>query len=131
MSSLKPLRSVALDSVPSLSLPTLKIHTDNDVEKWKKTHGYHDYALFLRRLNESVVGHYLPVNGEPSTDAVRATLEILDTLDGWIDEIPPFDSPQRFGNLAFRTWGKRLDEVRLPLFLAHNVDNPVNPTCRI
>ena len=40
-------------------------------------------------------------------------MKLLDTLDGWIDEIPPQHSPQRFGNLAFRTWGRRLEEVRL------------------
>jgi serine/threonine-protein phosphatase 2A activator len=39
------------------------------------------------------------------------TIVLLDTLDGWIDDIPPLETPQRFGNLAFRTWGKRLEEV--------------------
>ncbi len=39
---------------------------------------------------------------------------MLDKLDQWIDEIPPLPTPQRFGNLAFRTWGKRLEEVRQP-----------------
>jgi serine/threonine-protein phosphatase 2A activator len=36
---------------------------------------------------------------------------MLDTLDRWIEEIPPQPTPQRFGNLAFRTWGKRLQDV--------------------
>ncbi|KAF8214123.1 hypothetical protein K438DRAFT_1802927 [Mycena galopus ATCC 62051] len=35
---------------------------------------------------------------------------LLDSLDAWIDEIPPQVSPQRYGNLAFRVWGKRLEE---------------------
>jgi serine/threonine-protein phosphatase 2A activator len=38
-------------------------------------------------------------------------LSLLDELDGWINEIPPLQTAQRFGNLAFRTWGKRLEEV--------------------
>ena len=38
-------------------------------------------------------------------------LHLLDTLDQWIEEIPPLNTPQRFGNLAFRTWGARLEEV--------------------
>jgi len=37
---------------------------------------------------------------------------LLDELDRWIDEIPPLPTAQRFGNLAFRTWGKRLEQVR-------------------
>lgn len=39
-------------------------------------------------------------------------MKLLDTLDGWIDDIPPLPTPQRFGNLAFRAWGKRLHDVR-------------------
>ncbi|TDL25553.1 Phosphotyrosyl phosphatase activator [Rickenella mellea] len=37
-------------------------------------------------------------------------VRLLDQLDSWIDEIPPLPTPQRFGNLAFRTWGKRLED---------------------
>jgi hypothetical protein len=36
---------------------------------------------------------------------------MFQTLDSWIDEIPALETPQRFGNLAFREWGKRLEEV--------------------
>ena len=42
-------------------------------------------------------------------------IALLDTLDAWIDEIPPLPTPQRYGNLAFRTWGKRLESVRVSL----------------
>lgn len=42
-------------------------------------------------------------------------IALLDTLDAWIDEIPPLPTPQRYGNLAFRTWGKRLESVRMSL----------------
>jgi len=31
-------------------------------------------------------------------------------MDTWIDEIPPIDQPQRFGNKAFRTWCGKLEE---------------------
>lgn len=40
-------------------------------------------------------------------------LALLDTLSDWVDEIPPLQTPQRFGNLAFRTWGARLEEASL------------------
>ena len=36
---------------------------------------------------------------------------MLDTLDRWITEIPPLQTPQRFGNAAFSTWGERLEGV--------------------
>ena len=41
-------------------------------------------------------------------------LRLLHTLDAWVAEIPPHAAPQRFGNLAFRAWGARLEEVRVP-----------------
>lgn len=48
--------------------------------------------------------------------AISRINALLDNLDEWIDEIPPLPTPQRFGNLAFRTWGKRLEEVRIGHF---------------
>ncbi|KAG1736301.1 hypothetical protein EDB19DRAFT_1896072 [Suillus lakei] len=91
-------RSVALRPFPEL-----KIRTDQDMEVWKSTKGYADYLLFLHRLNEAVVDYTLP----PEIDRI---LDLLDTLSTWVDEIPPLQTPQRFGNLAFRTWGARLEE---------------------
>lgn len=43
---------------------------------------------------------------------MAAVLAVLGELDAWIDKTPPLQAPQRFGNLAFRAWGKRLEEVR-------------------
>lgn len=38
-------------------------------------------------------------------------IQALDTIESWIEEIPLQSSPQRFGNLAFREWGKLLEDV--------------------
>ncbi|KAJ7118562.1 hypothetical protein C8R43DRAFT_95208 [Mycena crocata] len=104
------LREISLSSVPTLPSPTLKIQTDEDVETWRRSRSYHDYAVFLRRLNESVVGKDLPDSSLSPSEAIKRLMVLLDTLDGWIDEIPVQITPQRFGNLAFRTWGRRLEE---------------------
>nr|GAT59328.1 protein phosphatase 2A regulatory subunit 4 [Mycena chlorophos] len=105
------LRQIPLSAVPEMALPTLKITTDDDVDTWRRSRSYQDYAVFLRRLNESVVGQDLPETPNASTsNAIQKLIEMMDVVDGWIDEIPPQVSPQRFGNLAFRTWGRRLEE---------------------
>ncbi|KAF8992366.1 hypothetical protein BDQ17DRAFT_211013 [Cyathus striatus] len=108
---LEQLREIPISHIHHLStLPKPRIKTDDDMDKWKSTRSYRDYGVFLRRLNESVVGHHLPwSSGNPSA-SINRVLTLLDTLDHWIDEIPPLETPQRFGNLAFRTWGKRLEE---------------------
>jgi serine/threonine-protein phosphatase 2A activator len=36
---------------------------------------------------------------------------MLDTLNEWIDDFPPLENPQRFGNKAFRLWTAKLVEV--------------------
>ena len=38
-------------------------------------------------------------------------LKVVDTLESWIEEFPPIDQPQRFGNKAFRDWFGKLKEV--------------------
>lgn len=58
------LRQIPLTEVTHLPLPTLKIQMDDDVGYWKTTRSFNDYRIFLRRLNESVVGCFLP--WEPS-----------------------------------------------------------------
>jgi serine/threonine-protein phosphatase 2A activator len=41
---------------------------------------------------------------------IKKTKDLLDTLKAWIDDIPPLESPQRFGNRAFRDWMQRLEQ---------------------
>ncbi|KAF9554569.1 Phosphotyrosyl phosphatase activator [Agrocybe pediades] len=111
LAALPELREITLSTLSGLqTLPTLKIKTDDDVEYWKTTQSYLDYMIFLRRLNESVVGYTLPWRSERSSKSVERMTSLLDILFQWIEEIPPLKTPQRFGNLAFRTWGQRLQE---------------------
>ncbi|PIL28105.1 hypothetical protein GSI_09756 [Ganoderma sinense ZZ0214-1] len=116
--SLPELRAIAVESLDPADVPTLRIKTDDDVRAWKLTRGYHDYGLFLRRLAESVVGCTLPHDVPSPDQGVQGVITLLDKLDGWIDEIPPLPTPQRFGNLAFRSWGKRLEEESTALLRA-------------
>ncbi|CAK5262917.1 unnamed protein product, partial [Mycena citricolor] len=104
------LRKIDLAEIPRLATPESKIRTDEDMETWRQSCAYRDYAIFLRRLNESVVGVDIPDSPAATSEPVTRIVSLLDALDRWIDEIPPSASPQRFGNLAFRTWGKRLEE---------------------
>lgn len=55
-----PLRCVSTSDLRLDDTPTLKIRTDDDVHFWRSTRAYQDFGIFLRRLNESVVGYTLP-----------------------------------------------------------------------
>ncbi len=39
---------------------------------------------------------------------MKPIYDYLETLDKWIDEVPPVQQPMRFGNKAFRTWLERV-----------------------
>ncbi|KZP10480.1 PTPA-domain-containing protein [Athelia psychrophila] len=120
------LRQIRLADLPSLPLPSQKIQTEDDVNVWKNTTGYKDYLLFLSLLNEAVVGVELSWTPPTEIESVRKVLDLLDTLESWITEIPPQPTPQRFGNLAFREWGKRLEE-QTPVLLRKLLPDSLHP----
>ncbi|KAF9509784.1 hypothetical protein BS47DRAFT_126790 [Hydnum rufescens UP504] len=100
-----------------LAAPVPLIKSDTDVVRWHRSRGYQLFGLFLQRLNEAVVGHELHESG-PNSLAVDKLIGLLNTVDSWVDEIPPLPTPQRFGNLAFRDWGRRLEEQAPALLTA-------------
>ncbi|KAF8494001.1 hypothetical protein F5888DRAFT_1795277 [Russula emetica] len=119
MASISSLRYISPEDLIALQAwPTPKIQTDADVEAWKQTQGYSDYSIFLRWLSEEVVGCSLPRTNNDQSEGVHRLLGLLDELDRWIDEVPPLPTPQRFGNLAFRTWGERLEQRADELLMA-------------
>ncbi|XP_070531664.1 serine/threonine-protein phosphatase 2A activator-like [Ptychodera flava] len=89
--------------------PQKEIKTPMDLPKWEKSQAYRDYMGFVMSLNESVKGKKLTDDCEVS-EACQKIIDLLAVLDRWIDEIPPIDQPQRFGNKAFRDWFRRLQE---------------------
>lgn len=90
-------------------LPKREILSVNDMLKWKTSKGYIEYINFIKNLNDSVKGTNLEETSSLSENVVKV-VKILDELIKWIDEIPPIQQPQRFGNKAFRDWFKRLQE---------------------
>ncbi|CAE6354054.1 unnamed protein product [Rhizoctonia solani] len=92
--------------------PRPMIQTDHDVQTWQRSESYLHLLLYIRRLGESVIGTELrtdPKDGNVE-GGVGLILKLLEELESWISDIPPQASPQRYGNLAFRDWGKRLEE---------------------
>ena len=66
-------------------------------------------------LNEAVKGKSLSIEC-PESDVTKEMVSLLDKLDVWIEETPPIEQPQRFGNQAFRTWYKKVKEVPFHCF---------------
>lgn len=65
---------------------------------------------FVNILNEAVKGKKLS-DGVPVSSVVEKLVELIEKLSRWVDETPPIDQPQRFGNKAFRTWWEKIRDV--------------------
>ncbi|XP_072176625.1 serine/threonine-protein phosphatase 2A activator-like [Diadema setosum] len=90
-------------------VPTKEIKSPMDIRKWQTSQAYADYLVFLSTLNEAVKGTTLMEECSQSATCEKVLL-LLDDLKKWVDEIPPVDQPQRFGNMAYRTWHQKLQD---------------------
>ncbi|XP_065350005.1 serine/threonine-protein phosphatase 2A activator isoform X2 [Cloeon dipterum] len=98
-----------------------------DMATWTKSEAYNEYLGFIYALNDSVKGKS-NTSEYPCSDKVGKVLELLETLNTWIDETPPIDQPQRFGNKAYKTWYQKLKqnaERELKIMLPENKHNAI------
>lgn len=72
-----------------------------------------EYVGFILSINEAVQGKKTS-SLKPYNDKIGKVVSMLDSLDSLIDETPPTDQPQRFGNKAFRDWFQKLQNVCNP-----------------
>ena len=61
-------------------------------------------------IGEAISGKKIRDETIEKSEAVNKTLEMLDTLSSWIDEIKLEEQQQRFGNQAFRIWHSQLKD---------------------
>lgn len=87
------------------------VRTPDDMRLWERSYAYAEYLGFVLALNDEVKGKSISEGSENPSSQVLHIVKILDTLSKMIDEIPPIEQPQRFGNQAFRTWYAELCKV--------------------
>ena len=67
---LPPLSEITTQDASGLEMPANMIRMEDDVGVWKSTKGYQNYLLFLHRLSESSVGHFLSDDASPQGNIV-------------------------------------------------------------
>ncbi|XP_011402667.1 PREDICTED: serine/threonine-protein phosphatase 2A activator-like [Amphimedon queenslandica] len=88
--------------------PERLIKNEASMDKWLNSEAYSNFIGWIKILSESVRGKTVS-SAPPGSEATKKVLSVLDQLSVWVDEIPAVDQPQRFGNIAFRSW---LDKVK-------------------
>ncbi|KAJ3024277.1 Serine/threonine-protein phosphatase 2A activator [Thoreauomyces humboldtii] len=85
------------------AVPQKRIHDEQTLQTWLASDAFVRLLEFLQVLNEAARGKTV---SDPCvvTEAEQRILDALEDLDKMIDDVPPMESPQRFGNKAFRTW---------------------------
>ncbi|KAL5011510.1 hypothetical protein ScPMuIL_010061 [Solemya velum] len=97
-------------------VPQKEILEPSDIEKWEHSEAYKDLNGFILAINTAVKGLKMSDN-YPVNVIIQGLLAMLDKMDKWIDEFPPLEQPQRFGNKAFRSWFTKLKENAEALLL--------------
>ena len=73
-----------------------------------------EYLGFIFAIGDAIKGKKIRdvrISDISNDSVVKGLIKILDVLDSWINEIPPVEQQQRFGNKAFRDWHIRLETV--------------------
>lgn len=83
--------------------PEKAVKTITDMAIWEKSEAYMEYTGFIATLNEAIKGKPLSVDCKVSENLMKI-MNMLDKIDQLIDNFPPVEQPQRFGNSAFRDW---------------------------
>jgi len=110
----------SVDSFPRVSrdspfqVPEKRINSDFDVTVFSASTAFDRIVGFILLLNESIKGKTCLDEDIILNATIKAIGEVVDTLNGYIDEIPPSTEPRRFGNIAFRDWIHRMEEVCVP-----------------
>jgi serine/threonine-protein phosphatase 2A activator len=90
--------------------PIKRITDSIQLDSFSQTEAYLRIIDFLQTLNSSVNNKKISDTCHESPIVVNI-IKTLKKLEILVDEIPPEDTPQRFGNLSFRKWMEHLEQV--------------------
>ena len=104
-----------------LSALDKKINKDSDMDQWSFSPAYSHLDFTISTLCQAVKS--TPTSQSHTVNPLFTKLiAIFNQLKGYLDEIPPDPTPQRFGNRAYRTWLTKVWENRSTI-LAEITDN--------
>lgn len=96
----------------SFMQPVKVVKLPNDIKsKWDNSQALHDLLAFIAMLNNAVKDTKMTDPCHVS-QATQQVLLMLEKMDKWIEDFPPINQPQRYGNKAYRDWHNKLNETK-------------------
>lgn len=90
--------------------PEKRVKQLADVQVWLRSKAYYDLVGFINGISSAVQGK--KINDQIYiSPTMKGIIEIFDRLNALIDDTPPIEQPQRFGNKAFRVWSRKMNHV--------------------
>lgn len=75
---------------------------------WEKSTAYYDIIGFINAISQAIQGKKLSIKLDPSPIADNLVRIFEEEMHRLVDETPPLDDPQRFGNKAYRDWFEKM-----------------------
>lgn len=120
----------AKQSAPQFRPAEKRITNRADLQSFLKSSALKDFMGFILALNEAAQGQ--PVSAQTTASAaIDSMVSILDTLNDWVDEIPPAKQALRYGNPAYRDWFAKVDESTTQLLLTVLPSELSQATCEL
>ncbi|XP_023295705.2 serine/threonine-protein phosphatase 2A activator [Lucilia cuprina] len=96
--------------------PEKKVKQLSDVQVWLRSEAYYDLVGFINGISTAIQGKKLndQIYISPT---MKNLIEIFDKLNSFINETPPIEQPQRFGNKAFRAWSRKMNHEIFQILL--------------
>jgi len=87
---------------------TKQVRSPEDIVRWEASEAYQEYLGFIIAIGDAVKGRKLTDEVEMS-ECCKRLLNLLQRLQGKIEEFPPQEIQTRYGNPAYRDWFASLE----------------------
>ena len=93
-------------------IPEKQIKNAMDMARWEKSECYHNILGFVNSISTVVQGKKLSHDFQIKPQ-IQKILDMIIGFENLARETPSIDQPQRFGNVAFRSWFAKMQEVNI------------------
>lgn len=89
------------------SIPIKTITTPEHLALFQLSEACQNISGFILTLQEAV--HSSNKSSTPATNNSISVVNLLETINTWVDEVPPIPQPQRYGNKAFGILQRKIE----------------------